>query len=79
VGLVTGVLTQLGQSVLPDGIRQVANSISPWLTVAFFVGALMPRPTIVAVSGFLTLALALVGYYHVLGLLLAAVILAVLR
>lgn len=63
VGLVTGVLTQIGQSVLPDGIRQVANSISPWLTVAFIVGTLMPRPGVAALTGFLALALALVGYY----------------
>jgi hypothetical protein len=30
-GLVTGVLTQLGQGALPDGWRQVANAISPYV------------------------------------------------
>jgi hypothetical protein len=62
-GLVLGVATQIGQSVLPEGFGQVANSISPWLTVAFLVGATVNRPRTAALAGFLTLAMALVGYY----------------
>ncbi|MEX2547676.1 MAG: DUF6518 family protein [Chloroflexota bacterium] len=63
VGLVLGVVTQLGQSLLPEGFGQLANSISPWLSVAFVVGALQSSPRLAVVAGFLTLALALVGYY----------------
>jgi hypothetical protein len=63
VGAALGVVTQLGQSVLPEGVGQLANSISPWLTVAFFVGALQRGPRAGVAAGFVTLALALVGYY----------------
>jgi hypothetical protein len=63
VGLVLGVLTQIGQSLLPEGVGQLANSISPWLTVAFVVGGVQARPANAVVAGFATLALALVGYY----------------
>ena len=62
-GLATGVLTQLGQSVLPDGWSQVANAISPWLIVAFLVGSRMPDRRWAAGAGIATLVLALVGYY----------------
>ena len=61
-GLATGVLTQFGQSVLPDGWSQVANSISPWLLVAFLVGAAMSDVRWAAIAGIATLALALAGY-----------------
>ena len=63
IGLAVGALTQIGQSVLPDGVRQVANSISPWVTVAFLVGALAPSPRWAAAGGFIALVGALVGYY----------------
>jgi len=63
VGLALGVLTQIGQSVLPEGLGQVANSISVWVTVAFFVGAVAARPLPASVAGFATLVAALVGYY----------------
>ena len=68
IGLATGVLTQLGQSILPDGWRQVANAISPWLLVAFLVGSRMPDRAWAAGAGVMTLALALVGYYAMTGL-----------
>jgi Family of unknown function (DUF6518) len=61
-GLVLGVVTQVGQSLLPEGIGQLANSISPWVSVAFFVGALQSSARVAVAAGFLTLALALVGY-----------------
>jgi hypothetical protein len=61
-GLATGVLTQLGQSALPGGWSQAANSISPWLLVAFLVGAAMTDLRRAAVAGMATLVLALAGY-----------------
>jgi hypothetical protein len=61
-GLVTGALTQFGQSVLPDGWSQAANAISPWLLVAFLVGSSMPDRRRAAVAGIGTLVFALVGY-----------------
>ncbi len=63
VGLATGALTQLGQSVLPDGWSQAANAISPWLLVAFLLGSTMPDRPRAALAGFGGLAFALVGYY----------------
>ena len=50
-GLATGAVTQLGQSLLPDGWSQGANAISPWVLVAFLVGSAMPsRPKSEAIS-----------------------------
>ena len=63
VGLVTGVLTQLGQGLLPGGTSQVANAISPWLLVTFLVGAVMTSRMGAVAAGIATLAFALVGYY----------------
>lgn len=63
VGLATGALTQFGQSVLPDAWSPVANAISPWLAVAFLVGAAMPGRRSSAIAGATALVLALVGYY----------------
>lgn len=63
VGLGTGVLTQFGQSILPDGWSQVANAISPWLLVAFLLGSTMPDDRWAAAAGIGALLLALVGYY----------------
>jgi hypothetical protein len=62
-GLATGVLTQVGQSVLPDGWSQAANAMSPWLLVAFLVGSRMPDRRWAAGAGIATLVLALIGYY----------------
>jgi hypothetical protein len=63
VGLATGVLTQFGQSTLPDDWSPIANAISPWLGVAFLVGAAMPDRHSAAIAGATVLVLALVGYY----------------
>jgi hypothetical protein len=62
-GLATGVVTQLGQSILPTGWSQAANAISPWLLVAFLVGSTMPGWRAAALAGAATLVLALIGYY----------------
>lgn len=63
VGVGTGVVTQVLQSVLPTGWSQAANAISPWLLVAFLVGSVMPDRTSAVLAGAATLVLALVGYY----------------
>ena len=63
VGLGTGVVTQIGQSVLPSGWSQAANAISPWLLVAFLAGSSMPGRASAVAAGIATLVLALVGYY----------------
>ena len=63
VGLATGALTQIGQGILPDGWSQAANSISPWLLVAFLLGSRMPDRPWAALAGFGALAFALLGYY----------------
>ena len=63
VGLATGILTQVGQSILPDGWSQAANAISPWLLVAFLLGATMPTTRSAAFAGAGALLFALVGYY----------------
>ena len=41
-----GLATQIGQSVLPDGVSQAANSISPWLLAAFLLGSRDARSTL---------------------------------
>ena len=62
-GLALGVLTQLGQRLLPDAVEPVANAISPWLAVAFFVGSRTRTPRVAALCGWIALVLALVAYY----------------
>lgn len=62
-GLATGIVTQIGQSVLPAEWSQAANAVSPWLLVAFLVGSRMPGPRSAMAAGVATLALALAGYY----------------
>ncbi|HET8784873.1 MAG TPA: DUF6518 family protein [Candidatus Limnocylindrales bacterium] len=62
-GLATGVVTQLGQSLLPTDWSQAANAISPWLFVAFLVGSAMPGWRAAGLAGAATLVLAMIGYY----------------
>ena len=62
-GLVVGAFTQLGQRFLPDALQPVTNSISPWVSLSFAVGAVSRRPLLAAVGGWLSLIFALVGYY----------------
>jgi hypothetical protein len=68
VGLATGVVTQLAQGVLPDAWGPLANSITPWLAVAFLVGSRAPGRMPAIAGGVLTLLGALVGYYALVGL-----------
>jgi hypothetical protein len=62
-GLSVGVVTEIGQGLLPDGFSQIANSISPWLLVAFLLGSRMPDRRWAAAAGFGALVFALIGYY----------------
>jgi len=62
-GFATGALTHLGQGLLPGDTTQVANAISPWLLVAFLVGAVMTSRAGAAASGVATLVFALIVYY----------------
>lgn len=59
-GLVLGVLTNLGQGVLPGAFNSAANSGAIWVVAAFVAGALCTRPII---AGTLTQVGAVVGYY----------------
>lgn len=63
VGLATGIVTQIGQSLLPAGWSQAANAISPWLLVSFLAGSSMPGRMSAIAAGTAILLLALVGYY----------------
>ena len=65
IGLALGVISQLGQSLLPEGVGQLANSISPWLSVAFVVGAVQSTTRNAMLAGFVTLLAALIGYYAI--------------
>ncbi len=62
-GFILGVVTQLGQMWLPEVLKPIANSISPWLAVAFAIGSMSRRPAVAAIAAWAALALALVGYY----------------
>jgi hypothetical protein len=63
VGLATGVVTQILQSVLPTGWSQAANAITPWLFVAFLLGSRMPDDAWAVGAGIGALLLAIVGFY----------------
>jgi hypothetical protein len=62
IGLATGVLTLLGQSVLGEEANRLANSGAVWLAVASGVGALMASDVEAAIAGTVALLLALAGY-----------------
>jgi hypothetical protein len=68
IGLATGVLTLLGQFVLGEEAKSLANSGAIWLAVAFSVGALMASDVEAAVAGTVALLLALAGYQAAAGI-----------
>ncbi len=70
IGLLTGFLTSRGQTYLPGGVSQFANSYAVWLSVSFLVGALLPAPVWALVGGALVQFAALAGYYLTAQLLL---------
>jgi hypothetical protein len=63
VGLVTGVLTLLGQAIFDGDWNRLVNSGAIWVTVAFALGAVMHSDREAAVAGTAALVLALVGYH----------------
>lgn len=63
VGLATGVLSQFAQDLAPEGWSQAGNTISPWLLVAFLLGATMPERRWAVAAGVVALLLAVVGFY----------------
>ncbi|WP_240040977.1 DUF6518 family protein [Paenibacillus ginsengarvi] len=63
VGIVVGILTVLGQEVLPGNWGSLANSGTAWLIPAFFVGGLGPSKLKAAVASILTLCGMVTGYY----------------
>jgi hypothetical protein len=63
VGLAVGVLTLVGQGVVPGDWNHLVNSGAVWLLFAFFAGSLVRSPGWAACAGLETLAGTLVGYY----------------
>src|SRR5262245_3824741 len=62
-GLVTGVLTLAGQSVLPGAWNRLANSGAIWVSVAFAIATVAPSIRVAAVGGLVALLSALAGYF----------------
>lgn len=63
VGMIVGVLTVLGQGVLPGNWDSLANSGTVWLIPAFFAGGLGPSKVKSVVASILTLCGMIIGYY----------------
>ncbi|WP_376768438.1 DUF6518 family protein [Paenibacillus planticolens] len=62
-GIIVGILTVLGQRVLPGNWNSLANSGTVWLIPAFFVGALGSTKTRSAIASILSLIGMVAGYY----------------
>ena len=62
-GIGLGAFTSFGQSYLPDPFRQLANSYSVWLLVAFICGMFMSRLRWAFLSGAAIQYVALLTYY----------------
>lgn len=63
VGIIVGVITILGQKVLPAEWNWIANSGSVWLIPPFFVAALAKTKRQSVVVGIINLLSILLGYY----------------
>jgi hypothetical protein len=61
-GLALGVLTLVGQGLLPGSWNHFANSGAMWLLCAFLVGAVMPNYRWASAAGVVVLVGALIGY-----------------
>lgn len=55
IGIIVGVLTILGQGVLPVNWNWLVNSGTVWLIPPFFIAALAPTKLKAAISGVITL------------------------
>ena len=64
-GLVVGALSFVGQEHLEGTLDAFANSISTWLVAPFLVGTLAGTRRAGAMTGVVTCAAQLVGYYLV--------------
>lgn len=63
IGLITGILTVIGQKYLPGSLNSLANSGAVWLIPAFFVAAWAKRMVPSIVLCIEVLAVCLVAYY----------------
>lgn len=63
VGIIVGILTVLGQRVLPGNWNSVANSGTVWLIPAFFIGALGSMKARSVIASIITLFGMVLGYY----------------
>ncbi|MRN52657.1 DUF6518 family protein [Paenibacillus monticola] len=63
IGIVVGILTVLGQGILPGNWNSLANSGTVWLIPTFFIGALGSRKLTAAINGILSLFGMVAGYY----------------
>ncbi len=63
IGLTIGILTVFGQQVLPGQWNSLANSVSVWLTPAFFAAAPGSSKTRAAMAGIFALLGMVAGYY----------------
>ncbi len=63
IGLAIGVLTVLGQGVLPGSWNWLANQGTVWLIPAFFAGALGSKKFQSAMLGIISLIGMVTGYY----------------
>lgn len=62
-GIIIGILTVLGQGVLPGSWNSIANSGVSWLLPAYFIGAMGSTKTKSALFSILSLLGMVVGYY----------------
>lgn len=63
VGIIVGILTKLGQGILPGNWHSLANLGSVWLVPSFFVASLSYSKRTAMLSGILALLGMVLGYY----------------
>jgi hypothetical protein len=63
LGIAIGVITVLGQGVLPGNWNSIANSGAVWLLPTFFIGSLNSKKLKASLSGILALLGMVIGYY----------------
>ncbi|MEC2351364.1 DUF6518 family protein, partial [Bacillus toyonensis] len=63
VGIIVGILTKLGQGILPGNWNSLANLGSVWLVPSFFVASLSYSKRTAMLSGILALVGMVLGYY----------------
>lgn len=63
VGILVGILTKLGQGILPGNWHSLANLGSVWLVPSFFVASFSYSKRTAMLSGILALLGMVLGYY----------------